>query len=143
MSAAERSIVFQGAFVYVASVRIIVFCVEITTMSHEENGMAKGLVVGFIAGSVVGAVVGLLLAPKSGREIRADLKAKADEFSDEAQVYLTKARAKASELIDEGKKRSGEVMTDARKKADTLLGDAEKILTDARTRVSGESGKRS
>jgi gas vesicle protein len=42
----------------------------------EENKMAKGLMMGFFVGGIVGAVVALLYAPKSGRELRSDIKIK-------------------------------------------------------------------
>ena len=43
-------------------------------MAEENNGMAKGMLVGFLAGSVVGAIIALLYAPKSGKELRKDIK---------------------------------------------------------------------
>jgi gas vesicle protein len=98
----------------------------------KNEGMLKGLVIGLLAGGAVGAIVALLYAPKSGRELRADLKERADEFRDDADEYLTAMRTKAGELVSEAKKRSDSLITDAKRKADTLLVDAEKVLTDAR-----------
>jgi len=43
-------------------------------MAHDDDGLTKGLFLGFLAGSVIGAVTALLLAPKSGRELREDIK---------------------------------------------------------------------
>ncbi len=43
--------------------------------------MSKGkIIVGTVIGAVAGVITGLLMAPKSGQEIRTDLKAKADEL---------------------------------------------------------------
>jgi vacuolar-type H+-ATPase subunit H len=55
---------------------------------------------------------------------------------------MDRARVKAVEVVNEGKKRSNELITDARKKADTLLGDAEKILNDARSKSTGDSSRK-
>ena len=44
----------------------------------KKSGLAK-----FIAGVGIGAGLGILLAPKSGKETRADLKKKLDELIDE------------------------------------------------------------
>ncbi len=44
----------------------------------ENNGMVKGLVIGLLAGGAIGAIVALLYAPKSGKELRADIREKAD-----------------------------------------------------------------
>lgn len=98
----------------------------------KDDGMLKGLVIGLLAGGAVGAIVALLYAPKSGRELRADIKERADEFRDDADEYLTTVRTKAGDLVSEAKKRSDSLISDAKRKADTLLVDAEKVLTDAR-----------
>ena len=47
---------------------------------HHGNGMMAG----FVVGAVLGAGVALLLAPASGRETRARLKAKARELRGKA-----------------------------------------------------------
>ena len=92
----------------------------------QQNGIGKGLLVGFFIGGVVGAVTALLLAPKSGRELRDDLRSKADDavrkFSD------TAARAKdfAQNITDE----SNDVFQESNELFDETVGHAEKI-TDA------------
>ena len=110
-------------------------------MASENDGMAKGLIVGFIAGSVVGAVVALLYAPKSGRELRKDIKEKSTSLVDTAEEYLSRARTKTGETMNEGKRRSESVVTDARKRAESLMGDAERIIAGARGKSRGESSK--
>lgn len=107
-------------------------------MAQDNDGMAKGLIIGFIAGSVVGAVLALLYAPKSGRELRADIKQKTGELVDDAEEYLQRARKRATEIINEGKQRSQVLIDDARKRAETLLDDAERILSDARAKGGSE-----
>jgi gas vesicle protein len=37
---------------------------------------------GFVAGAALGTLTGLLIAPKSGQKMRADLKGKLNEFKD-------------------------------------------------------------
>jgi gas vesicle protein len=109
----------------------------------RDNGVGKGLLVGFLAGSAIGAIIALLYAPKSGKEFRNDIKGKTDEFLDDAQEYLTNAKQKASEIINEGKKKSEKLVADAKVKVDGLLQDAEKVLTDAKTKAGSymASGK--
>ena len=55
-------------------------------MADENNGMAKGLMIGFVAGAVAGAVVALLYAPKSGKELRRDIKEKAGDIKDSPTI---------------------------------------------------------
>ena len=74
----------------------------------EEKGVAKGLFLGFLAGGIVGSVLALLYAPKSGKELRQDIKNKKEEILDDAEEYLDIAKHKAQDIINEGKKRSEE-----------------------------------
>ena len=60
-------------------------------MSADKN---KGLLLGFLAGGVIGAVIALLYAPKSGRELRKDIKVKTDEYIEDAEKYINDAREK-------------------------------------------------
>lgn len=106
----------------------------------EDNKTAKGLLLGFITGSVVGAAIALLYAPKSGRELRNDIKLKKDEFLDDTSEYLQIAKTKASDLINEGKRKSEELISDAKKRASTLIDDANTILNDAKERATSAIG---
>ena len=72
-------------------------------MTRNINSV-KGFLIGFLAGGTVGAIVALLTAPKSGKELRGDIKQKSEEYYDDAEKYLADAKNKASELINEGKK---------------------------------------
>jgi len=71
----------------------------------DEQGAGKGFVMGFITGTMVGSIVALLYAPKSGKELRTEIKTKSDEYLDEAETYLENAKVKANELIHDGKKK--------------------------------------
>jgi len=102
----------------------------------QNSGMLKGLVIGVLAGGAIGALVALLYAPKSGRELRADIKEKADDFIEGTEEYLSAAKSRAGEIVSEAKKRSDQLITDAKKKADSLLVDADKIISDARTKAA-------
>jgi gas vesicle protein len=106
-------------------------------MAHDDNGLTKGLLMGFIAGSAIGAITALLLAPKSGKELRVDIRKKADELKDVAQDQLQQARKKADELVNEGKRRSEEMINQAKARAGNLISDAEKAIDQAK----GEGGK--
>lgn len=103
----------------------------------QDNNLGRGFLIGMLAGGAVGAVLGLLFAPKSGRELRADIKSKTDEYVEDAEKYLSEARDKARELINDGKKRSEKIISDAKSKSSEILKDAEKIFHDAKSK-SGE-----
>jgi gas vesicle protein len=104
-------------------------------MASDENGLGKGLLVGFLTGAAVGSIIALLFAPKSGKEFRADIKNKSQEFIDDAEGYLANAKEKASQLINEGKKKSERLVAETKEKVDSLLDEAEKILVDAKDKA--------
>ncbi len=105
----------------------------------EQEESKNSFLIGFLAGSVVGAIVALLYAPKAGKELRADIRNKTNEVVESADEYISAARNKAVDIINEGKKKSEGLISEAKKRAESLLGDAEKILTE--TRSKGESSK--
>ena len=102
----------------------------------ENNGMVKGLVIGLLAGGAIGAIVALLYAPKSGKELRADIREKADGLVGGADEYLHAMKAKAGEIVSEAKQRSEQLISEAKTKADSLLEDADKVISDARQKVA-------
>jgi gas vesicle protein len=110
-------------------------------MAEDRNGMAKGLLIGFLAGSVVGAITALLYAPKSGKELRSDIRRKASEVAENANDYVRNAREKTGDFLNQGKERSNQLISETKEKAEHLLGDAEKVLTTIRERAGNEPGK--
>ena len=108
-------------------------------MSDER--MAKGLMIGFLSGAVVGGIIALLYAPKSGKELRLDLRKKGEDIAEDVEEYLKDAQTKAKVLINDGKEKSATLITEAKQKAEGLLRDAETILTDAKKKAGDESAK--
>jgi gas vesicle protein len=109
-------------------------------MANDGN-TAKGFLFGLIAGGAIGAALALLYAPKSGRELRGDIKKRTDDLVEDAEEYISTAREKAVELINEGKKRADNMISDARKRAEELLHDAEKVLSGAKDKAGGLVGE--
>jgi len=73
-------------------------------MSNEENGISTGTVIlSFLAGAVVGAGVALLVAPKTGEELRATIKDLADDAVDKIKEYASEAQDKIRSSYAEGK----------------------------------------
>lgn len=102
----------------------------------DENKTAKGLLLGFVTGGIVGAAIALLYAPKTGKELRNEIKMKRDGLMDDTSEFLQIAKTKASEVINEGRRKSEELISDAKKKAGTLIDDANVILNDAKEKAT-------
>ena len=102
---------------------------------ERNNGLMKGLAIGLLAGGAIGAVLALLYAPKSGKELRADIKERTDDLLEDAEGYAKAARSKATDIITEAKRRSDQLISRAQEQANTLLQDADKILSGAKQKT--------
>ena len=102
---------------------------------ERDKGMVKGLAIGILAGGAIGAVLALLYAPKSGKELRKDLKERADNLIEDAEGYAKAARSKASDIMSEAKNRSERLISNAQNQANALLQDADKILSGAKQKT--------
>jgi len=109
----------------------------------SNNNHVKGLLIGFLAGGAVGAIVALLTTPKSGKELRGDIKQKSGEYFDEADKYYQDKKIKAGEMFNEGKRKYTMVMNDLKSKPEEILKDAERVYNDAKikTKDALHSGK--
>ncbi len=84
--------------------------------------MSKGkFALGAIIGAAAGLVAGFLTAPKSGKETRADLKAKAEEIKSDAEK-------KAKDL----KKQGDKVVKDTKKNVEDFRGRTERAVDAAK-----------
>ena len=110
-------------------------------MALEKNGFTKGLVIGLLAGGVVGAITALLYAPKSGKELRSDLKQKANDIAEGASEYVKSARARSTDSVSRAKSTADDLTSDVKEQAGHILDDAEKVLSGIRERANAESGK--
>ena len=90
-------------------------------MTNNNDNNAKGFLIGFLAGGAVGAIVALLTTPKSGKELRGDIKQKSGEYFDEADKYYQEKKVKAGELLNEGKRKYSMMIDDATIKTKDVL----------------------
>jgi gas vesicle protein len=101
-------------------------------MAEHENQQGH-FFMGFLIGGVLGALAGIFLAPKSGKELRSDIKEKGSEVLKDAKEIYADASTKAKAIIDEAKHRAGELkkeadrhLSEARQKAKEILARGEK-----------------
>ncbi|WP_054948721.1 YtxH domain-containing protein [Numidum massiliense] len=71
----------------------------------------KGLIVGAVAGAVIGGVTALLLAPKSGRDTRADLNRQWVTVKDKTQEVSRSVKDKTVEISQAVKDQSSEMIS--------------------------------
>ncbi len=102
----------------------------------EEKGNVKGFLLGLLAGGLAGSLIALLYAPKSGTELRRDIKDKKNELLDDADEYMQNAKQKANELVREGKRRAESIIEDAKKKGSDLSRSTGELYNSGKEKIS-------
>ena len=86
-----------------------------------ENNGGYGFVSGLFLGATLGAMAALLLAPKSGRDVRADLYAGGERLKE-------RASSKANDLVGRGEAAIERAKEAARETADGVKRGAARLL---------------
>ena len=80
----------------------------------EEQGITKiNFFKGLLIGSALGALAGILFAPKSGKELRSDIKKKGNMILKDGQEIYADASTKAKEIYVEVKHKAKELKREA------------------------------
>jgi gas vesicle protein len=98
-------------------------------MSASESNRSS-VVVGTIVGASVGAVVALLLAPKSGRELREDIKGTVQTLQSKSQELFEQAKTTTSDTIQYVKENGADLLDKAYRVADSAAQSA-RTATDS------------
>lgn len=73
-------------------------------MSNEEKGIGVSTVIlSFLAGAAVGGGLALLVAPKTGRELREKIADLTDDAVTKIKDYASEAQSKITATLEEGK----------------------------------------
>lgn len=114
---------------------------EWTAQEDDETGFEgiRDLLVGGIAGGALGAAAGLLLAPKSGEDLRQDISdryedasERAQEFSKRGKTFAKNARSKANKWLDFANDLIEELSENAEEKRDDLVEKAKHLVRNDR-----------
>lgn len=107
-------------------------------MSHHEDE-EKSVVLNFLAGMGLGALIGaataLLLAPKSGKETRQDLKNVTDELRVKADKVIHDLSDSGEELV----KKSREILESTKQKVQQAIDAGKQAMAKKKEEMSGES----
>ncbi|MBN1437992.1 MAG: YtxH domain-containing protein [Anaerolineales bacterium] len=83
------------------------------TNNQSSLPVVGAFVLGSVVGGLAGALAGILLAPKSGSEMQADIKRRVTDFRDQADEALAKGRESLESSISNT---SGKILESARSK---------------------------
>ena len=75
---------------------------------------------GVLIGGAVGALAGILFAPKSGKNLRSDIKDKGNEILNEGKKIYVEASTKAKEIIEDVKHQANDLKREAEDTAEKL-----------------------
>lgn len=105
-------------------------------MSERESKYWQGFLAGAFLGGLVGSLLALLLAPKSGRELRSDIRRRSEELYAKAREFFENAGDEAVETLNEARERARAIVQAAQEQAEVIIKDADRTLREARGRVS-------
>ena len=108
-------------------------------MTENENGRG-GFLRGLLIGSALGALAGLLFAPKSGKELRSELKRKGEEVLDEAGDLYSEARARAKIILEEAHRRAEELKKEANLQLEEARLRAKEVMGEAKAGIKKVKG---
>ncbi len=108
---------------------------------RTSSSKGKGFMLGLIAGGAIGSIAALLYAPKSGRELRKDIRKKSREVIKETGEYVDSAKTRAAEIISEGRQKAENLINDAKQKADSITRGTEKLYTQGKEYITEEAAK--
>lgn len=83
-----------------------VYTVHDESVYAEETVNTKDFVIGALVGGIVGAAVGLLLAPKTGKDLRSDVASQAVNIKDKSITLSSTAKEKTVKLSNQLKEQS-------------------------------------
>lgn len=73
-------------------------------MADDNNGVnASSVFLSFLAGAAVGAGLALLVAPKTGKELREKISGLTDDAVSKIKDYASEAQSKITATIEDGK----------------------------------------
>ena len=98
----------------------------------EKSKSSKSFMFGFLIGGAIGAAIALLYAPKSGKEMREDIKKRAGNLLNEANEYLDLAKNSTLSMMNEGKRKAEEFVSRVKMETEPLLDETNELLKKAK-----------
>ena len=91
------------------------------TGKYEGSDSSAGTAITFLLiGLGVGAAVGLLLAPKTGRQLRKDLRRSYDDVLETASDWTDEAKERLDDVVEKGSDFADEIRAKAKPLSDLL-----------------------
>jgi gas vesicle protein len=82
-------------------------------MTNESNDSGSGFFAGLFVGGVLGLAAGIVLAPKSGDEMRTMITERGQEWRDKADDLAAAARERLAAASSEGRRAASTIRGDS------------------------------
>lgn len=103
---------------------------------YETNGQGgKGFLTGLLMGGLIGATAGLLLAPKSGQQLRSELREKGIEVRDQVTQTAEDARQRTETLVEDTKTKAEALLEKTKSQAEDLQRRGKDLVQTGKGRV--------
>lgn len=110
---------------------------------EEEEETTRDLLIGGLVGGVLGAAIGLLLAPKSGEDLRKDIADTYEDISDRTQdladnvtkkskTFVKTAHSKTNKWLDLARNIIEDLSEGAQEKGEDWLGQVQDLVNNKR-----------
>lgn len=96
-------------------------------MSEKQSSNATKMVVSALAGAVVGAVTALLLAPKSGKELRSDISEKYHEATEKSKEIASQVTQKSKDIAKAVQEKGKELVQTVSEQTSQLVENAKSV----------------
>lgn len=103
------------------------------------NGSGDSFLAGVILGGIVGFAAGILLAPKSGSEMRADLMDRTDSAREQLWDRTGSAREQFMDRTSEARGQMEELLDSTSQRLDEIRAEAASVASSLRQRVGRNS----
>jgi len=102
---------------------------------YETNGGGGGFFTGLLMGGLIGATAGLLLAPKSGDQLRAQIRHKSLEVRDQVTQTAEDARQRTETLVADTKTKAETLLEKTKSQAEDLQRRSAELVKTGKGRV--------
>lgn len=96
---------------------------------YEDESGSSGFLVGVIVGGIIGAAAALMLAPKSGKELRTDLNTQASTLKEKTSGYTDTAKEKSSDLTQQVKEKSSDLTHQVKEQSTKVVDKVKSMKT--------------
>lgn len=107
---------------------------ESSSIYREDEGNGKDFIIGVLVGGIIGAATALLLAPKSGTELRGNLSTQAVTLKDKTIDLSSTAKEKTTQISKQLQEQSGQIVD----KVKSIKNKATSPLDDGTVSSEGE-----